>query len=157
MHPPLPHPIRHQRHNRQRGRDGRALKVCRLARRVLGHVGDCDVEAREACEAAEHEEGEDEVVGGGAEADCEGGGGGGDAEGYLFREWQLAYCSVILSRFVLYFLFTSHHRGDGKTTYQVSERIEFLPHQAALPTPPRDLPIEEIKEQPQRHKRQRSP
>lgn len=85
MQPPLSHPVRHQPDNRQGGRDRRALEVLGLASRVFGDVGDGDVEAREAREAAEHEEGEDEVVEGGAEADCEGGGGGGDAEGYLFR------------------------------------------------------------------------
>ena len=84
MHPPLSHPVRHQPRDRQGRRDRRALEVLRFASRVLGHVGDGDVEACQAREAAEHEEGEDEVVERGAEADCEGGGGGGDAEGYLY-------------------------------------------------------------------------
>lgn len=100
MHPPLTNPVRHQPHNRQRRRDRRALKVGRLARRILGHVGDGDVEAREAGQAAQHEEGEDEVVGGGAEADCEGGGGGGDAEGDLFR--------VALAHYPFHHPFTLH-------------------------------------------------
>ena len=84
MHPPLAHPVRHQSRNRQGRRDRRALEILRFASCVLGHVGDGDVEACQAREAAEDEEGEDEVVEGGAEADCEGGGGGGDAEGYLY-------------------------------------------------------------------------
>lgn len=88
MHPALGYPVGHQPRNRQRSRDRRALKVGRFASRVFGDVGDGDVEAREAGQTAENEECEDEVVGGGAEADCEGGGGGGDAEGYLFINRQ---------------------------------------------------------------------
>lgn len=45
---------------------------------------------------------------------------------------------------------------DGKT-YQISERIKLLTHQATLLPPPRDLAIEEIKEQAERHERQRRP
>lgn len=47
--------------------------------------------------------------------------------------------------------------GYAEQTYQISKRIEFLSHQAALPPPPCDLPIEEIEEQAERHERQRCP
>jgi hypothetical protein len=43
------------------------------------------------------------------------------------------------------------------TTYQISQRIQFLSHQTALFPPPRNLPIHEVEEQAKRHKRKRSP
>jgi hypothetical protein len=61
------------------------------------HVGDGDVEAREAGEAAEHEEGQDEGVGRGVEAEGEGRGGGGEAEGDLWRERLVAMHNVGMS------------------------------------------------------------
>lgn len=42
-------------------------------------------------------------------------------------------------------------------TYQISQRIQLLPHQTALPPPPRDLAIKKVEKQPKRHKRQRRP
>ena len=67
-----------------RARDREAFKVFRFPRAVLWEGGDGDVEAREAGEAAEDEEGEGKGVERGAEAEGEGGDGGGDAEGDLF-------------------------------------------------------------------------
>lgn len=81
--PPLVYPVRHDLHVDQAHRDRRALKVLRLAGRVLGHHGDGDVEAREAREAAENEEGQEQVVDRGAETEGEGSGRGADAEGDL--------------------------------------------------------------------------
>lgn len=68
----LRHPPGHEGVEPERRRDGRALEVARLARRVLGDVGCCHVEAGQAREAAEHEGGETDVVEGCAEADAEG-------------------------------------------------------------------------------------
>ncbi|KAL8954294.1 MAG: hypothetical protein Q9193_007297, partial [Seirophora villosa] len=50
--------------------------------------GDGDVEAGEAGEAAEDEEGEEEGVERGAQAEREGCGGGGDAEGDLYSTFS---------------------------------------------------------------------
>lgn len=58
----------HQRVEPQRRGDGRALEVARLAGAVLGDARGGDVEAGEAGQAAEDEEGEEEVVEGGAES-----------------------------------------------------------------------------------------
>lgn len=74
QHPALADPVGHERCDRERGGDRRALEVLALARGVLGHVGHADVEAREPGQAAEHEEREEEVVDGRAEADGERGG-----------------------------------------------------------------------------------
>jgi hypothetical protein len=84
VYPTLRDPIAHERVQPECGWDGRALKVLGLAGRVLGDRGYCYVEAGETCQPAENEEGEAEVVEGGADADCEGDGRGGDAERDLF-------------------------------------------------------------------------
>lgn len=68
----LRHPPGHEGVEPQRRGDGRALEVARLARRILGDVGCRDVEAGQAREAAEHEDGETGMVEGCAEADAEG-------------------------------------------------------------------------------------
>lgn len=60
--PAVPHPHGHPGGDAQRSGDWGALEVARLARRVLGQGGDGDVEAREARQAAEDEEGEEESV-----------------------------------------------------------------------------------------------
>jgi hypothetical protein len=84
--PALIHPVRHDLHVDQRHGDGCAFEVLGFAGRVFGNHGDGDVEARETGEAAEDEEGEQDVVDGGAEAEGEGCGGGADTEG------DLGYC-----------------------------------------------------------------
>ena len=80
QHPPATHTPRHARHDQQRGGYGRALEVLGLAGRVLGQRRHGNVEAREARQAAEDEEGEEQRVEWGAEAEGEGGAGGRDAE-----------------------------------------------------------------------------
>lgn len=72
--PALAHPVRHQPGDSQRGRDGRAFKVLALPRGVLGYIGHRDVEARQARQAAEHKERQEEVVDGGAQAQRKRGG-----------------------------------------------------------------------------------
>lgn len=86
MRPAIADPPSHGTRKRERSRDRRALEVLALARRVLGQHGDGHVEAREAGQAAEDEEGEEDVVEGGADAEGEGGAGGGDAEGDLSKK-----------------------------------------------------------------------
>lgn len=76
-------PVGHESVEAERCGDRSALEVLRLARGVLGDDGGGDVEAREAGEAAEHEEGEADVVERCAQADGEGDDGWGEAEGYL--------------------------------------------------------------------------
>lgn len=78
--PALTSPVRHEGVGAQRGRDGGALKVRGLSRGVVRQVGGGDVEAREAGQAAEHKEDEEEVVNGRAHADCEGDASGSQAE-----------------------------------------------------------------------------
>jgi hypothetical protein len=48
-------------------------------------------------------------------------------------------------------------RGPEKKTYQISQRVQFLAHQTTLLPPSRNLPIHKVKEQAERHERQRSP
>lgn len=84
-HPALVHPVCHDLHHEQRHGDRGALEVLGFAGCVLGHHGDGYVEARETGEAAQDEEGEQDVVDGGAEAEAEGCGCGGNAEGYLWE------------------------------------------------------------------------
>ena len=69
--PSLARPVAHQHDNRDCGRDGRALKVLALAGGVLGQVLNRDVESREAREAAEHKEREDDRVEDRAESERE--------------------------------------------------------------------------------------
>lgn len=90
QHPILPTihlPLRHQRchrsHDRQARWYGRSFEVLAFPRGIFGEGGDGDVEAREAGQAAKDEEGEEERVDGGAQAEGEGADGGGDAEGDL--------------------------------------------------------------------------
>ena len=81
--PAVVQPVGHEAVERERGRDGRALEVLALARGVLGQRRDGHVEAREAREPAEDEEGQPDRVGKGAEAEREGDHGGCHAEGDL--------------------------------------------------------------------------
>lgn len=76
-------PVGHQGVEAEGGGDGGALEVLGLARGVLGDDGGGDVEAGEAGEAAQDEEGEAEVVEGRAQANGKGYYGGGEAEGDL--------------------------------------------------------------------------
>lgn len=78
--PALADEVGHHADEGEAGRDRRALEVVRLARGVLGQLRDRHVEAREPGEAAEDEDGEEDVVGRRAKAEGEGGGGGGHAE-----------------------------------------------------------------------------
>lgn len=80
--PPVPQPVHHDADEPEGRRDRGAFEVLGFPRLVFGQHGDGDVEACQTCEAAEHEEREQDVVGGGAETETEGGGGGGEAEGY---------------------------------------------------------------------------
>lgn len=83
--PPIPHPVRHHGVFNKNGSWNRcALEVLALARGILGQHGDGNVKARKAREAAQDEEGEEDVVGGGAEAKGEGGAGGCNAKGNLY-------------------------------------------------------------------------
>jgi hypothetical protein len=81
--PALGHPESHDRHEDQRHGDRYAFEVLRLPGRILGHHGDGYVEARETGQAAEDEEGKQEVIEGRAQTEAEGGGSGSDAEGDL--------------------------------------------------------------------------
>lgn len=76
-------PVRHQRVDAQGRGDGRALEVLGLAVVVLGQVDRRHVEARQAGQAAQDEEGEAHVVQRRAHADREGNYCRGDAEGDL--------------------------------------------------------------------------
>jgi hypothetical protein len=92
--PALGHPESHDRHEDQRHGDRYAFEILRLAGRILGHHGDGYVEARETGQAAEDEEGEQEVVERRAQTETEGSGSGSDAEGDLHGVLAivLAYC-----------------------------------------------------------------
>lgn len=78
--PAAVHPVGHQGVQAQAGGYGCALKVLRLAGGVLGDRGGGHVEAGQAGQAAEHEEGQADVVERGAHADGEGNDRGGEAE-----------------------------------------------------------------------------
>ena len=73
-------PVGHERSDAHCRRDGRALKVFGLAGGVFWQGGDSHIEAGKAGEAAEDEEGEEELVQRRAESDGKGGDGGRDAE-----------------------------------------------------------------------------
>lgn len=78
--PALADPVGHKGGDAERRGDRRAFEILALAAGVLGHVGHGDVEARQARKAAEHEEGEEDVIDGSAQAERKGGGGGGHTE-----------------------------------------------------------------------------
>ncbi|KAK0986829.1 hypothetical protein LTS01_009773 [Friedmanniomyces endolithicus] len=90
LNPPPTHPERHQPHYTQTRRDWQTFEVGSFPCGIFGDIASGDVEAREAREAGEHKEGEEELVERGAEAEGEGAGGGGDAEGDLARCQSLA-------------------------------------------------------------------
>lgn len=79
--PALVDPVRHDLHYAKTHRNRCALEILALSGCILGHHGDGDIESGEAREAAEDEEGEQEVVDGGAHAEAESGGGWGHAKG----------------------------------------------------------------------------
>lgn len=93
--PPPRDPPRHEGVEPKSGRDGCPLKICRLSCGILGDGTRSDVEARQARQSAEHEEGEAEVIQGGADANGECDGGGGNAEGDLFEFSVSALCIPI--------------------------------------------------------------
>lgn len=67
--PPAPQTQRHHTHETQGRRDWEALEILRLAGSVFWEGGGGDVEAREAGQTAQEEEGEEEGVEGGAQAE----------------------------------------------------------------------------------------
>lgn len=83
--PPAVHPVCHHGVQSQRCRDRRALEVLRFSGSILGDHSGGDVEARKASQPTEHEEGEQDVVGGRTQADGEGHHCGGEAEGDLLQ------------------------------------------------------------------------
>jgi hypothetical protein len=85
VRPAVARPPGHGASQHERSGDGCTFKVLRFPGCVFGYHGDGYVEARETGEAAEDEEGEEEVVERGAHAEGEGGCGGRDAEGYLLH------------------------------------------------------------------------
>jgi hypothetical protein len=84
--PSLVHPVRHNLHNDQRHRDWGTLKVLALARFILRHHSNRNIEPRQARKTAQHEESEKEVIDRGAQTETESGGRGRDAEGDEVRE-----------------------------------------------------------------------
>lgn len=165
--PALRQPVRHQGVEGERRRDGRALEVARLAGGVLGDRRHRHVEARQPRQAAEHEEGKAQVVERRADAEREGDRGGGDAKGDLKFEGlahEVRYGCFRLKEVGREGLKERLHReGELKyawmgyacmafgrmypLTYQVSERIQLLAHQAALSSPAGHFAVEEVKEE----------
>lgn len=78
--PALADPESDESDDAQGCRGWEAFKVFCFARGIVGDTAGGDVEAGETEETAEGEGSQEELVEGGAEADCKGGGGGGDAE-----------------------------------------------------------------------------
>ena len=68
--PPLVHPIRHNLHDTKGHRDRGALKVLALARSILWHHGDRNIEPSQTREAAQHKEAQQDVVDGCAETEA---------------------------------------------------------------------------------------
>jgi hypothetical protein len=129
--PALVDPECHGLHKDQGHRNRRALKVLRLASRVLGNHGDSNIEARETCETAENEEGEQEVVDGCAEA-----------------ETECGSCGTYTKRDLRRWLASEKFKGlKHIRTYQIGERVQFLAHETGLLPPPSDLAVHEIEEQ----------
>lgn len=79
--PAIIDPNRHPRGNDQTARDGRTLKVLCLPARIMRHVISRDIEPRQSGQPAQGEEGEQDVVERGADAEGEGGAGGRHAKG----------------------------------------------------------------------------
>lgn len=142
MDPALREPVPHDGIHAKRGRDGGSLKILALARGVLGQDSDGHVEARKTGETAQNEKGEADRVGNSTEAKSKGHHSWGDTEGDLTK-------SVASELDV-----TSHTR---RQTYQISERVQLLAHQAALLPPASHLSIEKVKEQAERKEGEREP
>lgn len=70
------HATGHDGAKEEGARDGESFEVLVLARVVLGHGGDGGVETGETGDAGANEDGEEDGVGGGTEADAERGHGG---------------------------------------------------------------------------------
>lgn len=156
-HPPLADGPRHGTHHAQTRRDGRALEIPGFPRRVLGQAGHGDVEAGEAREATEDEEGEEEAVERRAEAEGKGCGRRGYAEGNLPPKIKHIISPANLSP--LFSLSGNHQnlelfsfcgkKGEMSGTYQIGQRIQLLAHQTALLPPPGHLAVHEIEEEPE--------
>ena len=159
-HPPLADGPRHGTHHAQTRRDGRALEIPGFPRRVLGQAGHGNVEAGEAREATEDEEGEEEAVERRAEAEGKGCGRRGYAKGNLtpkpihISPPNFFPLSLSLSR--------NHQKvwhngaisvlgeeGGMNGTHQIGQRIQLLAHQTALLPPPGHLAVHEIEEEPE--------
>lgn len=82
---PLTQAPRHGAYDAQTRGYGCSFKVFRFSRRILGQGRNCDIEASETRETAEDEEGKEEGIEWGAEAEGEGGDSRSNTEGYLFR------------------------------------------------------------------------
>ena len=70
--PTLRDAVGHASVNAERGGNGGALEIAGLARGVVRDVSSRDIEARQTHEAAEHKEGQEDVVQHGAQAEAEG-------------------------------------------------------------------------------------
>lgn len=81
--PALGNPVSHKGGNRQSCGDRGAFEVLRLSSLVLGQNSHCNVEPSQAGQAAEDEEGQEEVVKRGANTNGECGGSGRKTEGNL--------------------------------------------------------------------------
>lgn len=79
--PALVNPVCHDLHNTQRHGNRRALEVLALARRILWHHSNRNIEPRETRKTAEHEEAQEQVIDGSAQTETEGSGGGANTEG----------------------------------------------------------------------------
>lgn len=80
LNPVSSHPERHESNDAQARRNGQTFKVLGFAAGVLGDVSRRDVEASQACESREDEDGQKELVEGSANADRERTRCGSDAE-----------------------------------------------------------------------------
>lgn len=113
-------PVGHEGVQTQRGGDGRALKVGGLTRGVLGDVAAVggDVEAREAGQAAEDEEGEANVVERGAHADGEGDDCGGETEGNL-------YIALVRTALPFFLTLTRTQVGEGRGRRHIPNPLDY--------------------------------
>lgn len=142
LDPALRHPECDQRRDRQARGNGKSFEVLGLAVGVLGHVAGGDVEARKASETGENKAGKEKLVEASAHAGSKRNHGGSNAEGDL--KHSVSWRSRMTGMF-------------SAKTHEIRQRVQLRAHQAALFPPPRDHAVKEVKQQAERHKRQRRP
>lgn len=151
QNPALRDPVCHHCVKTQRSRDWGSLEVVGLSRGIVRDVGNRHVETGKASQAAQHEEGQEDMVQRCTHAEGESDTGGSQTKGDL----QSSHVSMVMSRSrpqavsrraTMAAVGPRPEKTRNKKTYQVGERVKLLSHHAALLAPSCDAAVHEVEE-----------